>query len=667
MKTPRGIHSKKSQLGSTLLVTMSTILVLSIAGAGVLMNCTTRFNSTSNQVKGWKEALVAAEAGADLAFAEIRQNGLDQTGTAGFATASGWSSPEPSPTTATATNSWSLGGGASPFPFGSAGNLSTKVTVEKFTFPESTWVGYYRIRSIGIAQVAGLKRTGMDNRVDGVTKGDNLLRKIDFGFDHFIANYGFGDALASAAASGSNGKAQVAVTDPNKPQVSRRIELVVIPVMPIEGAIKTSGSFSGTTVDSYDSSNPPVSGSNPPSSYYGSTPTGANAAYAADSQNGDVVCGSSTFSAGHIYGDVTTNGGSASTSNISGVVDNNVPIVVPTATPGVSPIPLMPGMALFTYNDPYDANTTVNGTAPSTITPSATPRADGTLQRTFWYTYSSVSNITINPLKTAGGTPIDTTVNLYVTGDVDGITVNKGVTANIYFRGNMGGKARDYDNNNADGALTQWTWFYANAAARTGATGFVAADIGKVAFQDGSPPGTYWKLTATTPAWASYSPPIPAAADVVCVPPAKPKWTYATAAARTSAAGFVAADVGKTAYQADTQVFYTLTATTPTWTAMAAYTASPLVSRAGHVWYYGISPADGSARTITIQSPGTMWAAFYAPSHDFAANGNPDFYGVMVVKSFYQNGNCTFHFDKQLASSATPTDYRVASYIEDVR
>jgi len=36
--------------------------------------------------------------------------------------------------------------------------------------------------------------------------------------------------------------------------------------------------------------------------------------------------------------------------------------------------------------------------------------------------------------------------------------------------------------------------------------------------------------------------------------------------------------------------------------------------------------------------------------------------GVMVCKTFYQNGNGSFHFDKQLASSSPPIDYRVASY-----
>jgi hypothetical protein len=615
------------------------------------MNCTTRYNATSNQVKGWKEALVAAEAGGDLGFAEVRKAGLvdpaNPPADPGFLSTSGWASPAPSPMAA--TNSWALGS-STPFAFGSGGNLSTVVTVDKFaTLPgSSTGVGYYRIRSTGIAQLSGLKRTGMDNRLDSLTKGDNLLRKIDFGIDHFISTYGYGDALPSATPTTANGKRTVAVASADHAQVSRRVEVIAIPVMLIEGAVKTSGSFNGTLVDSYDSKNGDYPGSSNPAPPYD-----------VDAHDGDVIDGSSTFSAGHIYGDVTTNGGSASTNNISGVVDNNVPIVVPTATPGVSPIPLLPGMAGFAYT--YDAS------APSTITPTATPNASGVLKRSFWYTYSTLSNVTMNPLKTANGTPIDTEINIYVTGDVGDLQVNKGVSANIYFRGNMSGKAKNTNDNNFDGPVQSWTWFYATAAARTGATGFVAGDIGKIAYQDGSP-GSYWKLTATTPTWASYTPPSPnlAPADTVCVP-TKPNYAYANAAARTAATGFAAGDIGKLAYQVDTQAYYTLTATTPTWASVTPYTASPLVSRAGHLWYYGISPADGSPRSITISPPGSLWAAFYAPSYDFATNGNPDIYGVAVCKTFTQNGNCSFHFDKQLASSSPPVDYRVASYVEDIR
>jgi Tfp pilus assembly protein PilV len=43
-------------------------------------------------------------------------------------------------------------------------------------------------------------------------------------------------------------------------------------------------------------------------------------------------------------------------------------------------------------------------------------------------------------------------------------------------------------------------WTYANAAARTAATGFVAADVGQLAFQ--SDQQTFWRLQSAAPTWA---------------------------------------------------------------------------------------------------------------------------------------------------------------------
>jgi hypothetical protein len=50
------------------------------------------------------------------------------------------------------------------------------------------------------------------------------------------------------------------------------------------------------------------------------------------------------------------------------------------------------------------------------------------------------------------------------------------------------------------------SWVYANAAARTGATGFVAGDVGRIAYQTDT--GQYWRLTATTPTWQLILPPV---------------------------------------------------------------------------------------------------------------------------------------------------------------
>ena len=37
------------------------------------------------------------------------------------------------------------------------------------------------------------------------------------------------------------------------------------------------------------------------------------------------------------------------------------------------------------------------------------------------------------------------------------------------------------------------SWTYANAATRTGATGFVPGDVGRISFQQDN--NTYWRLT----------------------------------------------------------------------------------------------------------------------------------------------------------------------------
>jgi Tfp pilus assembly protein PilX len=59
--------------GNVLICALCTILIISLIGANVLQNCTTRFNVASSQVRSWKEALFAAEAGGEIGYAEIRK------------------------------------------------------------------------------------------------------------------------------------------------------------------------------------------------------------------------------------------------------------------------------------------------------------------------------------------------------------------------------------------------------------------------------------------------------------------------------------------------------------------------------------------------------------------------------------------------------------------
>jgi hypothetical protein len=103
---------------------------------------------------------------------------------------------------------------------------------------------------------------------------------------------------------------------------------------------------------------------------------------------------------------------------------------------------------------------------------------------------------------------------------------------------------------------------------------------------------------------------------------------------------------------------------TPRYT-LSSYTLSTNESPADHMWFIG----EGSSQDITLGSgsPETEYFVWYAPNANFTVNGNPDFVGAMVVKSFVGNGNNTMHFDKQLLNAGVPQDYRVASYVEDIR
>src|SRR4029077_8325447 len=201
---------------------LCTIVIVSLIGANVLVNCITHYNVTAKQLKGWKEALYAAEAGGDAGFDEVRKalNPINLP-----FTTDGWTvAPSPAPTPGPAWTKTISG-------FGQGGNLSTTVTIDKLTdstgtIPNST--PYYRIRAVGTAKLLGLPRVGLSDQffaggpnfaANSASRGvgDTLLRKVDFKYDHFKATYGDGD--------GHN----IGLSTVASPQVTRRIELVAVP------------------------------------------------------------------------------------------------------------------------------------------------------------------------------------------------------------------------------------------------------------------------------------------------------------------------------------------------------------------------------------------------------------------------------------------------------
>ena len=426
--------------GHILVCALCTIVIVSLIGANVLVNCITHYNVTAKQLKGWKEALYAAEAGGDAGFDEVRKalNPISLP-----FTTDGWAAaPSPAPTPGPAWTKTISG-------FGQEGNLSTTVTIDKLfdttgTIPSST--PYYRIRAVGTARLFSLPRVGLSDQflVGGPNfvansasrgVGDTLLRKIDFKYDHFKASYGDGD--------GHN----LSLSTVTFPQITRRIELVAVPkYFVLGGAMRVVNLFDGPGnagfLDSYSSKNPTNPNPGSPqvvnndipgpntTSYYGSNPS--NSTYLADAHDGDVSVGAKNFAeGGPIWGDVTTNGGNVTHSGyqISGTIDNNVPFTI-------RPLPA-PDTTGFTASNSGTEADTATGTSESSptgfvysgITGSKTIKNGNTGSSTFPYAYAKI----------------------VINGDITGrITVEKGVTAEIWFTGNMKVKAGDLDNQNVD-------------------------------------------------------------------------------------------------------------------------------------------------------------------------------------------------------------------------
>ena len=417
--------------GNVLLCALCTIVIVSFIGASVLINCTRHYNITAKQLKGWKEALYAAEAGGDAGFDEVRK-ALDPINLPFIA--DGWTTaPSPAPTPGPAWTKTISG-------FGQGASLSTTVTIDKLTdntgtIPSTT--PYYRIRSVGTARLYGLPRTGLSDKffasgpnfvANSASRGvgDTLLRKIDFKYDHFKATYGDGD--------GNNlGSSPVTY-----PQIIRRIELVAVPKYYVfGGALRVVNAFNGPGtpgfVDSYNSKNPTNPNPSSPNvinndipgpnttSYYGSNPS--NSTYLADAHDGDVSVAAKNFiEGGPIWGDVTTNGGNVTHSGyqISGTIDNNVPFTIrPLPAPDTTGfINTNAGTQTITANSTSDSAPT--GFVFSGIGGSVTIKNGNASDPTFPYAYAKI----------------------VVNGDITGkITVEKGVTAEIWFTGNM---ATDY-------------------------------------------------------------------------------------------------------------------------------------------------------------------------------------------------------------------------------
>ena len=400
--------------GNVLICALATILIISLIGANVLHNCTTRFNVSSSQVRSWKDSLFAAEAGGDIAYAQVRKTVLDPTHA--FSDTDWTNTPvdQPLKTKHESIRETTFG----------VNELKTRSVVDLFYYDPATGNPWYRTRSRGTAPVK-MVRVGMDDRMGAGVKGDSLLRKIDFRTDHFVAAYGpNGDGVGPT------------VTPVPYPQITRRIEQIMAPITPFEVAIKTSGNYYGlgsaSRIDSYNSKDGPYVfvANNPASPRYKDSRSGSvaiGAPVAPDARNG------------MLYGNVSTNGGTIRpTQYITGTIDHNVPVTIP---PFRMPTDLPP---------PQTSPTNIaDGSAHN-----LTPPVAGTPQTPTFYLLSSLGpgQLVIYPVGTA-----QTYVAIRVTGDLTGrVTVKNNVHVKIFVNGNISIKARDVDNESKLAANLQY-------------------------------------------------------------------------------------------------------------------------------------------------------------------------------------------------------------------
>ena len=367
--------------GSVLVWTVLTIAILSLIAIETLRLVTAKYQNAL-QTSTWQEALLAAESGIDLAIVELRKSLYPQPNNAW----QGWNNPPGNSVT-----------GYELTTVPNAGLNGTPMTIEtnvdapsQLIDPTNLWQ-YYRIRTVGTIPITGPARAS-DN------PQDTKLRRLSLRWERFTNGILTPHLLTA-------------------PQVSRRIEAIVRPVSAFDQAVMSVGVVDLTNqnivVDSYDSTDPAKS---------------TNGLYdpAKRQENGDIATDGQLIEAGNaqIYGDVATNAGTVSgAANITGVERTDFyQEPIPVGAPSWSAI-----------------NSLVTSVTDS-ITITAAVAQGSAASR---YVLSQIA-LSGNKTLTIAGNPLGTQtyVEIYVTGDISvngtgQIVVQPGVTATIYFAGNV--------------------------------------------------------------------------------------------------------------------------------------------------------------------------------------------------------------------------------------
>lgn len=383
MKKPTPKATAASALIASLLLT--GIVATVAATATVILNKRYR---QAYQTAAWQEALLASEAGVDLAMNELRMTLYDPANAF-----QSWHHNSAGALPPTAVSGTPVAGSSSYFNStvflrkSSGGQRSwceVQIDAPAFLIDPSTNEQWYRVRSLGIAEVPG----------SGIVAGDKedlRLRKFDL-----QTNRRTGAAMNGA------------------PQATRLVEVIIKPVGAFRRAILADVSINlnnhNIVIDSYDSRDPAKS---------------TNGFYdpAKRQANGDIATNGTLISAGsaQIYGDAATNGGSVvNSTNITGDITNDFyQELFPVTAPTVIPAPSSPTSAQATTVLPATALTSAN------------------------YILGSIhlsGSDTLHITGAADGSPTYTTI--VVSGDISlsgqaAIVLDPGVNVRIFAKGNV--------------------------------------------------------------------------------------------------------------------------------------------------------------------------------------------------------------------------------------
>ena len=406
--------------GSTLLISLLTVTILSLIAGCILASITSRYNSAYRS-GSWNDALVAAESGIDVTISQITGLLPDvQVSTTGLGTGytqnaipnliNGLSVLPTGPVITTPT-----GTGLNGLPLLSVAPPALTPGGEGGTIQQST----VTLQILSLSQILNGGLTGLVNGVGSLLTGGTLLNGSS---PQLLCLYSTGTAsltggtVADPTRQNNDLWRPSLITDRTTgkpvttPNVSRTIQVILRPVLAFESAVVSNGSLSATDTGSvFDSFNS------------GLATASTNGLYDSTKRlsDGAVISNGPLMTLGGIvYGNVGTNGGSlVQDTHETGTVNNASYAATPQVKLPASLTSLL--ASLF--------SSTLSGSE---------SHAAGTAALPAQYAYTGVTgnlHITYNPLAGTGQTAI-----VYVGGDfTGGIEVDPGVTAKVYVTGSI--------------------------------------------------------------------------------------------------------------------------------------------------------------------------------------------------------------------------------------